>query len=74
MTHPTYLVVWRDDGEFLQSMVDIGVTDPHQMTNNDWVIAAAKSEDWSDEEAAALTENGYELILVCDFPATFYDT
>ena len=73
-TTQTFLVVWRDDGEHLQSSVDIGITDPHQMTNNDWVVAAARSEGWSDEDAAALVEQGYELLLVCDFPARFFDT
>jgi len=46
MTQITYLAVWRgDECEFIQSEVEIGINDPHQMTNNDWVVAAALSED-----------------------------
>lgn len=69
----SYLVVWRDEGEFTQSQVLMGVVDPHQMTNNEWVYDAAISEGYSEEEAKDLINRGYELILVCDFPSVFYD-
>jgi hypothetical protein len=72
-TTPTYLVVWRQDGEFLQSQVNIGILDPRQMSNNDWVSAAAKSEGYTSQDVADMLASGYEMILVCDFPAAFYD-
>jgi hypothetical protein len=75
MTQITYLAVWRgDECEFIQSEVEIGINDPHQMTNNDWVVAAALSEDYSPEDAQALIEQGYELILVCPMPTAFFNT
>ena len=72
-TTPDYLVVWQDDGPHIQSKVSVGTCDPQQMTNNDWVKAAALSEGYSFSDADDLIEKGYELLLVCIYPAAFYD-
>jgi hypothetical protein len=70
----TYLVVWRGtEDQFVQSEVDLGICDPKQMTNNEWVREASLTEGYSAEDAAELTENGYELILVCPMPEAFFD-
>jgi hypothetical protein len=69
-TTQTYLVVWRADHDnFLQSAVDIGILDPQQMTNDEWVEAAADVEDYE----GSVLEDGYDLILVCPMPEVFYD-
>lgn len=68
-----YLVVWADDCGVIQSKVCLGIRDPHQMENNDWIFEAAKSEGYSDKEAQSLVERGYDLYLVSDFPSAFYD-
>jgi hypothetical protein len=74
---PKYLVIWRgDEDEFMQSEVDIGILDPHQMSNNEWAHAAALSEGYSRADADQLvngTGNGYELILACPMPSAFYE-
>ena len=70
----SYLVVWRgDEAEFFQSQVCIGVNDPKQMANSDWVEEASKTEGYSESETEELLATSYELILVCDFPETFYN-
>jgi len=67
-----YLVVWRSEGEVLQSSVKTDA-DPETLTNNDWVWLAANSEGMPDE-ADTILEEGYDLYLVCPFPSAFYDT
>jgi len=70
----TYLVVWRGtEDRFIHSEVDLGICDPKQMTNNEWVREAALTEDYSAEAAAELIKDGYELILVCQMPEAFFD-
>jgi hypothetical protein len=67
-----YLVVWSDEGDVIQSEVELGILDPWQMTNNDWVTQAAKSESYTEEEIAPLLDRGYSLFLVCDMPERFF--
>lgn len=68
-----YLVVWRDDGETLQSEVLLlSGTNPRSLSNNDWVEHAALSEGYTSEDVRSMLERGYDLYLVCDFPENFY--
>lgn len=69
-----YLVIWRtDEDDFYQSCVELGeVVDARQMTNADWARAAAEIEGYSSDAIEALAMDGYELILVSDFPENFY--
>ena len=69
----SYLVVWRDDNELMQSKVNF-LGDPETLTNNDWVALAAKSEGYSNVEVKGILERGYDLYLVCNMPAEFYDS
>ena len=70
-----YLVIWRgDEAEFFQSEVDLGICDPRQMLNSDWVELASKTEGYSKSETEELIANSYELICVCDMPEAFYNT
>jgi predicted DNA-binding protein (MmcQ/YjbR family) len=69
----TYLVVWRQDHDnFIHSEVDLGIVDPMQMSNNEWVTEAAKSEGYTAEELSDLLRHGYELILAVPMPSIFY--
>ena len=71
----TYLVIWRgDEAQFFQSEVNLGICDPRQMLNSDWVELASKTEGYSKSETEELIANSYELICVCDMPEAFYNT
>jgi len=70
-----YLVIWRgDEAEFYQSEVDLGICDPRQMLNSDWVEMASKTEGYSKSETEELIFDSYELICVCNMPDNFYNT
>lgn len=66
----TYTVIWRDDGDdFMFTEVDLGILDPLQMSNIEWVLEAADVEysEWSESEQiqakADLLEH-FELLAV----------
>lgn len=70
----SYLVIWRgDEATFMQSEVKIGITDPMQMMNSDWLEEASKSEGYSKSETEALIAGSYDLICVCEMPTIFYN-
>lgn len=62
-----YLVVWSgDDGVIVQSEVNTA-DDPKAMTQQDWMLLAAASEDTELDE-----NDTWDLFLVIDFPAEFH--
>jgi hypothetical protein len=66
----TYTVIWRDDGDdYMFTVVDMGILDPLQMTNLEWVLEAADVEyvEWPEQEqiqAKADLLDGFELLAV----------
>lgn len=65
-----YTVIWRDDGDdYMFTEVDLGILDPLQMSNLEWVLEAANIEysEWSETEQiqakADLIEH-FELLAV----------
>lgn len=65
-----YTVIWRDAGDdFMFTEVDLGILDPLQMSNLEWVLEAANVEygEWSEAEqtkAKADLLDGYDLLAV----------
>lgn len=66
----TYTVIWRDNGDdFMFTEVDLGILDPLQMSNLEWVLEAADVEygEWTEPEkiqAKADLLEGSELLAV----------
>jgi len=66
----TYTVIWRDAGDdYMFTEVDLGILDPLQMSNLEWVLEAADVEysEWSEAEqiqAKADLLDGFELLAV----------
>jgi hypothetical protein len=65
-----YLVVWKDNYGVIQS--EVSTDHPTLLTPEQWVILAAKSEGYSQEDVDTLIEDGYGLFLVCSMPTQFY--
>lgn len=65
-----YTVIWRDNGDdYMFTEVNLGILDPLQMSNIEWVLEAAEIEyaDWDEQEriqAKAELLDGFELLAV----------
>lgn len=70
------LVVWRtDEDEFLQTHLVRCLTraEANDTSAEGFVRLAAMQEyGYTDEQAIAAIQLGYEFVLACDMPAQFY--
>lgn len=79
MTLKNYTIIWRLDGDFIFTDVEIDTSQLGNLSSNDFVTAAIRAEhaeDWSDEDIDEMVKSaineGYELLAVFHAPYIEY--
>lgn len=79
MTLKNYTIIWRLDGDFIFTDVEIDTSQIGNLSSNDFVAAAIRAdnaEDWSDEDIDEMVKSaineGYELLAVFHAPYIEY--
>ena len=63
-----YLVFWENSGGVIQSKI---YSDREDLSEREWIILAAKGEEYDDDEIQSIMDDGYNLYAVIRGPVQF---